>query len=83
MNIEIPCNVGDYVYELNKAQEKIETHIVVHVEVHIGRDKNQVVLITFATYGFCRLADFGETVFTDRADALHALDEYLSRKKKK
>lgn len=82
MNIEVPCSVGDYVYELNKSREKIETKKVCRIEIYIGRDNRCMIHIEFEVCGFCRASDFGKTVFTDRADALHALDEYLSRKKK-
>lgn len=81
MNIDVPCSVGDYVYELNKAREKVETKKVSHMQIHIGRDNGCLIHIEFEVCGFCRASDFGKTVFTDRPDALHALDEYLSRKK--
>ena len=83
MKIETPCDVGDYVFQIAKAKEGavIIPHKVSYIQIHIGRDNRRQIHIEFETYGFCRDTDFGKTVFMDRADALHALDEYLSRKK--
>lgn len=74
MNIEIPCNVGDYVYKLNKSQKKIETKKISQINVHIGRD-SLAIHMEFEIYGFCTLRDLGNTVFINRADALRKLEE--------
>lgn len=80
--VSIPCIVGDYVYELNKSREKVETKKVRNIEINIGRGNCYAVHIEFEVCGFCRPSDFGKTVFKTPGDAAHALDEYLSRKKK-
>jgi len=83
MKIETPCDVGDYVFQIAKAKNEtiIVPRKVSYIQIHIGRDNRRQIHIEFETAGFCRDSDFGKTVFTDRADALHSLDEYLSRKK--
>ena len=63
------------------SEKKVETKKVSHMQIHIGRDGVSVIHIEFEICGYCRASDFGKTVFTDRADALHALDEYLNREK--
>ena len=82
MDINIPCNVGDYVYRINFMTCKIETKKVSHMQIHIGRDNQYLIHIEFEVCGFCRDTDFGKTVFKNRIDALNALDKYMNRMKK-
>ena len=80
MIVEVPCNVGDYVYQLDRMREKIEIKKVAKIEIYIGR-KNHISRIEFEIAGFCFDSDFGKTVFADRNEAQSALDKFLSRKK--
>lgn len=72
--IYIPCKVGDYVYILNKSQNRIETKKVCYIKIHIGRDDQILIHIEFEINGFCRASDFGKTVFTEKADAIAMLN---------
>ena len=82
MDINIPCNVGDYVYRINFATYKIETKKVDQMQIHIGRDNHYLIHIEFEVCGSCRDTDFGKIVFKNRIDALNALDKYMNRIKK-
>lgn len=81
MIVEVPCNVGDYVYRLDRMREKIEMKKVARIEIHIGHNGKCISHIEFEIAGFCHASDFGKTVFPDRNEAQSALDKLLSRKK--
>ena len=82
MDINIPCNVGDYVYRINFTTYKVETKKVVQMHIHIGRYNRYLIHIEFEVCGCCIDTDFGKTVFKNRIDALNALDKYMNRMKK-
>ena len=82
MNINTPCNVGDYVYRINNFTNKIETKKVERIQIHIGSDNRCLIHMDFAVCGFCRDTDFGKSVFKNRIDALNALDKYMNGMKK-
>lgn len=81
MKIDVPCNVGDVVYQIDKSRQKIETKKVVRISIDICRDNLCAIFITFATFGFCIASDFGKTVFHDYAEAMHTLNEHLNRER--
>ena len=81
MIVEVPCNIGDYIYQLDRMREKIEIKKISQIDIHIGRNGTCATHIEFEIAGCCRASDFGTTVFADRIEALSALDKLLSRKK--
>lgn len=74
MNIDVPCNVGEYLYRVDKSRKIIETKKISQICVYIGRN-GCVIRIDFEICGFCTPSDFGKTVFKNRADALQKLEE--------
>lgn len=70
-----PCNVGDYVYQLDRQHNIINTKKVKKIifEV-IGRNQNRMEII-FETAGHCFDSCFGKTVFSNKVEAMHALQK--------
>ena len=77
---KLPCKVGDYVYQLDKASGKINIKKVALIDLQIMCGKDFTMQIWFETAGHCYFSHFGKTIFLDKADAIKALEEYQSRK---
>lgn len=66
--LKLPCNIGDFVFFINK-YELIELHKIVSINVDIDG------VYCVSSRRFCRIDDFGKTVFLTREEAEAALKE--------
>ena len=64
----LPCNVGDYVYQIFRSYNKIETKKVKEIICRI-RGNGVDTEIIFETCGCCSASCFGITVFKNKAEA--------------
>ena len=78
MNIEIPCNVGDYVYFFDRGYKKITTKKVKEINIYISQ-KTTSIQIIFEIAGMCFSREFGTNVFLNKNEARQALEAYLNR----
>lgn len=71
-NKEQPCKVGDYVYQIDRKNNKINTNKVSQITIVLGK-QSCTMHFDFETTGHCRYEDFGRTIFMNKIDAMHAL----------
>lgn len=71
-NKEQPCKVGDYVYQIDRQNNKINTKKVRQITITLGI-QSCIMQFDFETTGYCIYEEFGRTVFTNKVDAMHAL----------
>lgn len=79
-NKEQPCKVGDFVYQIDRKNNKINTYKVAQITITLGK-QSCMMHFDFETTGHCRYEDFGKTVFMNKVDAMHALMEKTEVKK--
>lgn len=79
-NKEQPCKVGDYVYQIDRQNNKINTHKVAQITITLGK-KSCTMHFDFETTGHCRYEDFGKTVFMNKVEAANALNAKTEVKK--
>ena len=77
--LQLPCKIGDIVYQVDRVNKIILTKKVLSIDVGIGGFSEPSVRIWFETAGGCFGCHFGKTVFFDRAEALRALEQFLDR----
>lgn len=65
---KLPCNIGDFVFAINK-NKFIEFHQIVSIEI---ADDG---IYCKSDCRFCRIDDFGKTVFFTREEAREALEK--------
>ena len=68
-----PCKIGDFVYQLDKQNNKINLRKVERIECTIT-DRGLGIQVFFEIAGSCYGINFGKTVFTSKQDALQALE---------
>ena len=73
---EFPCKVGDYVYQIDRTNNKINTKQIAQIALIQGR-KSKSIQFDFETTGHCRYEDFGRTVFMNKVDAMNALNRKM------
>ncbi len=76
---KLPCKVGDIVYQVDRANNKIRTQKVLKIELEVWGEKSHSVRIWFETAGSCFGCHFGKTVFFNKQEATQALEDYLNR----
>lgn len=76
----LPCKVGDYVYQIDRQNNKINTHKVAQITITLGK-KSCTMHFDFETTGHCRYEDFGKTVFMNKVEAANALNAKTEVKK--
>ena len=69
----LPCKVGDYVYQIDRMNNKINTKKVRQITIILGR-QSCIIQFDFETTGYCIYEEFGRTVFTNKVDAMNALN---------
>ena len=79
-NKEQPCKVGDYVYQIDRQNNKINTKKVRQITIILGR-QSCIMQFDFETTGYCIYEEFGRTVFTNKVDAMNALNAKTEVKK--
>ena len=65
---KLPCNIGDFVFAINK-NKFIELHRIVSIEI---ADDG---IYCKSDCRFCRIDDFGKTVFFTKEEAREALEK--------
>lgn len=78
LSIILPCQIGDYVYWLDRGNRKIITKKVQEINVYIGRNTFSKQII-FETAGSCFSREFGRNAFLNKNEAENALEAYLNR----
>ena len=74
-----PCNIGDYVYQIDQMHNKIHTKKVRKIIFETaGRNQNSMEII-FETAGHCYDSAFGKTVFKNKVEAMNALQKGSSK----
>jgi len=76
---KLPCKIGDIVYQVDKANKKVLTQKVLKIELEIWGEGSHSMRIWFETAGSCFGIHFGKTVFFNKAEAMQALEHYVSR----
>jgi hypothetical protein len=79
LSIILPCQIGDYVYWLDRGNRKIITKKVQEINVYIGRNTFSKQII-FETAGTCFSREFGTNAFLNKNEAEKALEAHLNRK---
>lgn len=76
---KLPCKIGDIVYQVDKANKKVLTQKVLKIELEVWGEGSHSMRIWFETAGSCFGIHFGKTVFFNKAEAMQALEHYVSR----
>lgn len=79
-NNEQPCKVGDYVYQIDREYNKIETKKVSQITIYLSKH-GCTMHFDFEIAGRCRYEDFGKTVFMNKVEAAKALSNKTDVKK--
>ena len=81
----LPCKPGDILYYLDKRSGNITPKKVLRMDITVtattAATRGRYMTITFENSGYCLEQQFGKSVFLNKADALHAFEEYQSRGK--
>ena len=80
LSFKVPVAIGDYVYQIDRAHNKINTKQIASVSSIVGK-QSQSIQFNFETTGHCFHIDFGRTVFTNKVDAMNALNAKTEVKK--